>query len=81
MNLTECVQGFSGVKLERRGRFIGKAGTCCLNLRRKGGGGGGMVFRDLRNFNLAMLAMQGCRFLQEQGSLLYVCFKARYFPQ
>lgn len=38
-----------------------------------------MGFYDLRAFNLAMLAKQGWRLLQEDDSLLYRCFKARYF--
>ena len=40
-----------------------------------------MSFRDLRDFNLAMLAKQGWRLIQENDSLLYRCFKARYFPR
>ena len=40
-----------------------------------------MSFRDLRDFNLAMLAKQGWRLIQENDSLLYKCFKARYFPR
>ena len=40
-----------------------------------------MGFQDLREFNLAMLAKQGLRMLQGNNSLLYKCFKARYFPR
>ena len=40
-----------------------------------------MGFRDLQDFNLAMLAKQGWRLIQQQDSLLFKCFKARYFPQ
>ena len=42
---------------------------------------GGMGFRDLRAFNLAMLARQGWRLMQEKESLFYKCFSARYFPR
>ena len=38
-----------------------------------------MGFLDLRAFNLAMLAKQGWRMVQYKDSLLYQCFKARYF--
>ena len=41
---------------------------------------GRMGFCDLRAFNLAMLAKQGWRKIQETDSLLYWCFKARYIP-
>ena len=40
-----------------------------------------MDFHDIRLFNLAMLAKQGSRLLQEKDSLLYGCFKAKYFPR
>ena len=42
---------------------------------------GGMGFRDLRFFNLAMLAKQGWRLLKGHDSILFKCFKARYFPR
>ena len=40
-----------------------------------------MGFQDLRAFNLAMLANQGWRMVQGNDSLLYRCFKARYFSR
>ena len=38
-----------------------------------------MRFRDLHSFNLAMFAKQGWRLLQQHESLVYNCFKAKYF--
>ena len=42
---------------------------------------GGMGFRDLRAFNLAMLAKEGWRLLRDNNSLVYHCLEARYFPR
>ena len=42
---------------------------------------GRMGFRDLRAFNLAMLAKQGWTLLHDDSSLVYQCLKARYFPR
>ena len=41
----------------------------------------GMGFQDLKSFNFAMLTKQGWRLLQNKGSLVHQCLKARYFPR
>lgn len=41
---------------------------------------GGLGFHDFRDFNLAMLAKQGWRFLSKHDSLVSRIYKARYFP-
>jgi hypothetical protein len=41
---------------------------------------GGMRFRDLKAFNLAMLAKQGWRLIQNPHFLISRVFKAKYFP-
>ena len=42
---------------------------------------GGMGFWDLRAFNLSMLAKKGWTMVKGNDSLLYQCFKVRYFPR
>jgi hypothetical protein len=42
---------------------------------------GGMGFRDLRSFNLAMIAKQGWNIMTKPNSLVAQIYKARYFPK
>ena len=41
---------------------------------------GGMGFRNLRTFNLAMLAKQGWRLISNPNSLVAQIYKVRYYP-
>lgn len=42
---------------------------------------GGLGLRELRKFNLAMLAKQGWRLLKERNLLVSEVMKAKYYPR
>lgn len=64
---------FGGVNKEMSEKYIGSAGIDYVNPF------GGLDFQNLKNFNLAFLAKQGWRLVQEEDSLLHKIYKARYF--
>lgn len=41
---------------------------------------GGMRFKDMGQFNIALLAKQKWRFITKPNSLISRVFKAKYFP-
>ena len=43
--------------------------------------GGGLGFKNLKCFNLALLAKQGWRLQLAQDSLVFLVLKAKYFPR
>lgn len=42
---------------------------------------GGLGFKNLRFFNMALLAKQEWRILQEEGTMLHKVYRAKYFPK
>ena len=52
-----------------------------MSIKGEKGGGGGMGFKQLKQFNLALLAKQGWRLQMKHDSLVYRVLKAKYFPK
>lgn len=51
----------------------------CSKLYRLKTKGGSLGFRDLKSFNMALIAKQGLHVLQKPNSLLVRVFKGKYF--
>ena len=66
---------FGGDRRKKRGKWHGFHGKNYVLQRRKGVWG----FRDLKAFNLALLAKQGWRIQQNPISLIHRVFKVKYF--
>lgn len=61
-------------KQERKMHWVAWSKLC------KSKSNGGVGFRDLMQFNKALLAKQGWRIIQNENSLVARIFKVRYFP-
>ncbi|KAL8154876.1 hypothetical protein AgCh_000285 [Apium graveolens] len=44
-------------------------------------GAGGLGFKELKKFNISMLAKQGWRLINSENPLVTRCMKAKYFPE
>lgn len=77
MTYSKCVLNFGGEAQQIKEKFIGikSWSRLCAPKER-----GGLGFRDLQAFNLALLAKQGWRVLENPESLISCMYIARYFP-